>query len=212
MPTLPAELLPFIVEFQPLFSKSVWEHAQILLIGAVLAIGKRTVTACLRVMGKSDDKHFQNYHRVLNRAPWPALTASRLLLRLLIATFALTGELVFGLDDTIERRRGAKIKAKGIYRDGGALLALALRQSQWLALAQLYVAALGALGGSGLGLALSDCAVSLRTVLCGEKSPASKADRARLAGDRIARPLVAGPGAGLRRRQQLCRLRAAQAG
>ncbi|MFN7929301.1 MAG: hypothetical protein U0Y68_15420 [Blastocatellia bacterium] len=68
IPTLPAELLPFIVEFQPLFSKSVWVNAQTLLTGAILAIGKRTVTACLQVMGKSDDKHFQNYHRVLNRA------------------------------------------------------------------------------------------------------------------------------------------------
>src|SRR5215468_9305899 len=117
MPTLPAELLPLIVEFHPLFSKSVWENAQTLLVGAVLAIGKRTVTACLRVMGKSDDKHFQNFHRVLNRARWSALEASRLLLRLLVSTFAPTGELVFGVDDTIERRRGEKIKAKGIYRD-----------------------------------------------------------------------------------------------
>lgn len=68
-------------------------------------------------MGKSEDKHFQNFHRVLNRAQWSALTAGRLLLRLLVSTFASTGELVFGLDDTIERRRGGKIKAKGIYRD-----------------------------------------------------------------------------------------------
>ena len=117
MPTLPAELLPLIVEFQPLFSKSVWKNAQTLLAGAILAIGKRTVTACLRVTGKSADQHFQNYHRVLNRAQWSALTASRLLLRLLLSTFAPTGALVFGLDDTIERRRGEKIKAKGIYRD-----------------------------------------------------------------------------------------------
>jgi hypothetical protein len=117
MPTLPAELLPFIVAFQPLFSKSVWNNAQTLLAGALLAIGKRTVTACLRVMGQSDDKHFQNYHRVLNRARWSALAASRLLRRLLIATFAPTGELVFGLDDTIERRRGEKIGATGICRD-----------------------------------------------------------------------------------------------
>jgi len=117
MPTLPAELLPLIVEFQPLFSKSVWENAQTLLIGAILALGKRTVTACLRVTGKSADKHFQNFHRVLNRAQWSVLAASRLLLRLLLSTFAPTSELVFGLDDTIERRRGARIKAKGIYRD-----------------------------------------------------------------------------------------------
>ncbi|MFN7949903.1 MAG: transposase [Blastocatellia bacterium] len=117
MKALPAELLPFIAEFQLLFSRSVWVNAQTLLTGAILAIGKRTVTACLQVRGQSDDEHFQNYHRVLNRARWSALKASRVLMRLLIATFAPTGELVFGLDDTIERRRGAKIKAKGIYRD-----------------------------------------------------------------------------------------------
>ena len=117
MPTLPAELLTLIVGFQPLFSKSVWNNAQTLLVGAILAVGKRTVTACLRVMGKSEDKHFQNYHRVLNRARWPALEASRRLLRLWVVAFAPSGEMVFGLDDTIERRRGARIKAKGIYRD-----------------------------------------------------------------------------------------------
>ena len=80
MPTVPAELLPFIVEFQPLFSKSVWKNAQVLLLGAILALGQRTVTACLRVMGQSDDEHFQNYHRVLTRARWSALEAGRLLL------------------------------------------------------------------------------------------------------------------------------------
>jgi DDE superfamily endonuclease len=117
MPTLPAELLPLIVEFAPLFSKPVWEHAKILIIGAILAIGKRTVTACLRVTGKSEEVHFQNYHRVLNRARWSALQAAQVLLRMLVMTFAPSGELVIGIDDTIERRRGEKIKAKGIYRD-----------------------------------------------------------------------------------------------
>jgi hypothetical protein len=115
--TLPAELLPLIVEFAPLFSKPVWEHAKVLLVGAILTLGQRTVTACLRVMGLSQEKCFVNYHRVLNRARWSALTAGRILLRLLVATFAPNGELVIGIDDTIERRRGAKIKANGIYRD-----------------------------------------------------------------------------------------------
>jgi DDE superfamily endonuclease len=117
MQTLPVELLPLIVEFQPFFSKSVWENARLLLTGAILAIGKRTVTACLRIMGKSDDPHFQNYHRVLNRAQWSALALSRVLLKLLVKTFAPKGPLLFGIDDTIERRRGDQIKAKGIYRD-----------------------------------------------------------------------------------------------
>lgn len=100
-----------------MFSKPVWEHAKLLLAGAILAPGKRTVTAALRVMGLSAEKNFQTYHRVLNRARWSALSASRILLGLLVCVFAPTGPLVFGLDDTIERRRGDKISAKGIYRD-----------------------------------------------------------------------------------------------
>jgi hypothetical protein len=84
--------------------------------GAILAPGKRTVTSALRIMGLSQDRHFANYHRVLNRARWSCLKASRILLNLLISTFAPSGPLVFGLDDTIERRRGDKIRARGIYR------------------------------------------------------------------------------------------------
>jgi hypothetical protein len=117
MLTLPAELLPVLGAFAPLFSKPVWAHATVLVVGAILTTGKRTVTACLRVMGLSQETCFVNYHRVLSRARWSTLAASRLLLRLLVAAFAPTGELVFGLDDTIERRRGAHIAARGIYRD-----------------------------------------------------------------------------------------------
>jgi hypothetical protein len=117
MPTLPPQLVSIIVAFAPLFWKRSWEHAQVLLWGAILAPGKRTVTSALRIMGLSEDRHFANYHRVLNRARWSCLKASRILLNLLISTFAPSGPLVFGLDDTIERRRGDKIRARGIYRD-----------------------------------------------------------------------------------------------
>jgi hypothetical protein len=117
MQTLPAELMSLILAFAPLFSKPVFEHVKVLLCGAILATGKRTITACLRVMGKANESHFQNYHRVLNRDRWSALAGSRVLLALLVAAFAPSGPLLFGLDDTIERRRGEKIAAKGIYRD-----------------------------------------------------------------------------------------------
>jgi len=109
--------MSLILAFAPLFSKPVFEHVKVLLQGAILAPGKRTVTQALRVMGKSQEPHFQTYHRVLNRAVWRCLDAARILLNLLVAAFAQSGPLVFGLDDTIERRRGDKIKAKGIYRD-----------------------------------------------------------------------------------------------
>jgi hypothetical protein len=117
MLTLPVELVPLLGAFAPLFSKPVWEHVKVLLVGAILAPGKRTVTACLRVMGLSYEPCFVNYHRVLNRARWSALAASHILLRVLVTRFAPAGEVVFGLDDTIERRRGEHITAKGIYRD-----------------------------------------------------------------------------------------------
>lgn len=117
MPTLPAELASVLLAFRPLFSCSIWKHAHNLLLGAILAPGKRTVSSALRVMGLSDEQHFQNYHRVLNRAVWNCRHASLILLRMLVATFVPSGPLVLGLDDTIERRWGLKIRARGIYRD-----------------------------------------------------------------------------------------------
>jgi len=81
MLTLPAALLPLMGAFAPLCSKPVWEHVQVWLVGAILAPGNRTVTACWRVMGLSQEKCFVNDHRVLHRAPWPALAASDILLR-----------------------------------------------------------------------------------------------------------------------------------
>jgi hypothetical protein len=117
MLTLSREYLTVISAFAPVFTKRVWQHAQVLLVGAILAPGRRTVTAALRMMGLSGDRHFQTYHRVLNRAVWASLEVSRILLGILVSTFAPTGCLVLGLDETIERRWGPKIKARGIYRD-----------------------------------------------------------------------------------------------
>ena len=117
MPTLPAEYNTILKPFASAFSRRVWQQAQVLLFGAILAPGQRTVAAILRIMGLSAERHFQNYHRVLSRAVWSSREASRLLLGLLITAFAAFGPVVLGLDDTIERRRGARIKAKGIYRD-----------------------------------------------------------------------------------------------
>lgn len=90
---------------------------QVLVAGAILAVGPRTVSAVLRVMGLSQERQFQKYHWVLNRVKWSTLAGSRRLLTLLIEAFVPEGPLVMALDDTIERRRGAKIAAKGIYRD-----------------------------------------------------------------------------------------------
>jgi len=111
-------MMMILTHFAPLFSERVWDYARVLVAGAILAPGKRTVTSALRVMGLSDEKQFQNYHRVLNRAKWSALDAARILLGLLVCVFVGTGvPLVIGADETLERRKGDEIKAKGVFRD-----------------------------------------------------------------------------------------------
>src|SRR5260221_12189920 len=117
MLALPVTLTRLIVRFAPLLSKRIWEHVEVLVVGALLAPGKRTVTAVLRVMGLSQEGQFQKYHRVLNRARWSSVAVARLLLGLVVDTFVPAGPVVIGIDDTLERRRGEKITAKGIYRD-----------------------------------------------------------------------------------------------
>jgi len=103
--------------FAPLFDSRVWSYAELLLVGAALAPGKRTVSSVLRIVGLGSEKHFQNYHRVLNRTRWSGRAASQILLGLLLRAFSPCGPILVGLDDTIERRWGKQIQARGIYRD-----------------------------------------------------------------------------------------------
>jgi hypothetical protein len=115
---LPACFAAVTLTFAPVFAQQrTWRRAELLLIGAILAPGGRTVTSLLRIAGLSRERRFTNYHRVLTRAAWDARAAARLLLGLLIAAFAPAGPVVLGIDDTIERRRGKRIAANGIYRD-----------------------------------------------------------------------------------------------
>jgi DDE superfamily endonuclease len=118
MRTLPTVMIRVLVPFAPLFSKRVWRHVQALLAGAILAPGTRTVSSALRAMGLDQEKQFHRYHRVLSRASWSSLKVSCVLLGLVVKAFVPEGDpLVVGIDETLERRWGKKISAKGIYRD-----------------------------------------------------------------------------------------------
>ena len=119
MLTLPDTIISLLTPFSTLFHRRTWLKSQLLLVGAILAPGKRTVTSALRVMGLEDDRNFARYHHVLSRAVWQPLQLGRTLLWLLLQHMDQgDGSLVFGIDETLERRRGGRIKAKGIYRDG----------------------------------------------------------------------------------------------
>jgi len=114
---LPSRFAAVILCFAPLFRERSWRHAEVLLVGAILAPGQRTVTRILRIAGLGRERRFVNYHRVLNRAAWSGRAAARVLLGLLLDAFVPRGPVLLGLDGTIERRRGKRISAKGIYRD-----------------------------------------------------------------------------------------------
>jgi DDE superfamily endonuclease len=102
---LPGPIAMVIGAFAPMCAQRIFEHMKPLVVGAILAPGKRTVTSVLRVMGRSHDQSFQNYHRVPNRAQWSTPRGGYILLPLLLRAFVPTGPVVIGVDETIERRR-----------------------------------------------------------------------------------------------------------
>ena len=115
---VPEVLDEWMRPFRCHFTAAVRRHGLVLVGGALLAPGRRTVAAALRVMGFAEAAGFAAYHRVLSHGHWCSRAlAQRLLLLLLVAAFVPHGPVVVGLDDTIERRRGKRINAKGIYRD-----------------------------------------------------------------------------------------------
>ena len=115
---LPPSFLSRLAGFSDLFTRPTWSNVLLLLAGIILAPGRRTVTAALRILGRDRDPGFCTFHRILNRAAWSSRAVAGRLLILLIKTFVPAGApVVIGLDDTIERRWGAKISARGIYRD-----------------------------------------------------------------------------------------------
>lgn len=107
---------------------------QVLVVGAILAPGKRTVTAALRVMGLSQEEHAPVLPPRIESSCVVAFERSvGYYRRMLISIFAPFEPIVMGLDDTIERRRGEKIKAKGIYRNPVRSSHGPERQSEWTA-------------------------------------------------------------------------------
>ena len=113
----PPILAGWLSAFRDCFTAPVWAHVLVLVAGAVLAPGKRTVSQALRVMGLAERPGFARYHEALNRARWSGRAVAHVLLVQVLDAFLPADEVVIGVDDTIERRWGPKIKARGIYRD-----------------------------------------------------------------------------------------------
>jgi DDE superfamily endonuclease len=113
----PPILVSLMEAFRGFFTAPVWDHVLVLMTGVVLTPGKRTVSAALRIMGLSEASDFALYHHVLSQARWDSRAITHKLLTMILDRFLSAGALIIGIDDTIERRWGARIAARGIYRD-----------------------------------------------------------------------------------------------
>ena len=114
---VPLILRRWLQTWRPCFTAPCWEHVLVLVMGALLATGKRTVTSCLRVTGRAQAANFASYHQILNRARWSSRAVARQLLGIVVEHLVPDGPVIIGMDDTIERRWGRRIAARGIYRD-----------------------------------------------------------------------------------------------
>ena len=103
--------------FATILGEATWRRALVLVAGALMATGRRTVASALRAAGLGGAPGFAGYHRVLSHARWSGLAAGQRLLALLVAAFVPDGPVVLALDDTLERRWGRRIRARGIHRD-----------------------------------------------------------------------------------------------
>ena len=206
MLTLPDAIVLCLLPFATLFTNPTWRKAQLLLVGAILTPGQRTVAAALRVMGRSDQRDYARYHEVLNRAVWSPREAAGILLVLLLQHLDRgDGPLVFGIDETLERRRGAKIKGRGIYRDAVRSSRQQLVKASGLRWISLMWLGTRALGRTPLGPAGAHGTGALGAVLPTARTPPQKAHRLGAADDLATAPLAAAAPAGAGGRQQLRR-------
>jgi hypothetical protein len=164
--------------------------------GALLCLNRRTVCGALRAVDGAADKGFSRFHRFLSQAVWSGLTGSRILLGLLLTAFVADGQpMVVVVDDTIERRRGEQIRAKGIYRDpvrSSRGFFVKVEGLRWLSF-QLAVVPVGGQAQfrqPNLGVTVPDSPVPFGASRCEEAAAAPDGAGEGRMGDAADRPLV----------------------
>lgn len=114
---LPSAAERLLLEFSGAFSRPTYARWLILVVGAIVTTGRRTVQNTLRTVEGLAPGHWSSYHRVLSRRRWSSWPLARVLARLILDRFAATGVVALVGDDTVDEHRGKKVYGKACHRD-----------------------------------------------------------------------------------------------
>ncbi len=114
---LPREAATLLGRFAPAFAGSVFVRWVVLLLGAILTTGRRTVQNILRTVGPIAVGHFSSFHRVFSKRRWSMWRVGRVLATLIVELLVPDGVIDLVGDDTVEEHRGKNVYGKGCHRD-----------------------------------------------------------------------------------------------
>ena len=117
MLTLPPAAEPLIMSFYIAFTQPTFKRILPLIVGAILVVGRRTVTAVLRTMGPLAKGHFSSYHRVFSRAAWSPWPLARVLATAILHWLPSDEPVLVTVDDTTTQHRGKHVYGKGCHHD-----------------------------------------------------------------------------------------------
>lgn len=89
----------------------------LLLVAALLTVGRHTVANLLRTLGPLVPGDSSSYRRVFSQRRWSSWHLARLLTGWIVERLAPDGPLRLAGDDTVDEHRGAKVYGKGRHRD-----------------------------------------------------------------------------------------------
>ena len=115
---LPDFAVPVLSMFQPAFSTPTYHRFLVLVLGALLTTGRRTITNILRTVRHQAQGHVSSYHRVFSQRRWSAWALARMLITFLLDHVVPPGPVLLAGDDTVTEHPGPHVFGKGRHRDG----------------------------------------------------------------------------------------------
>ncbi len=114
---LPAVAEPLLMSFSIAFTQPTFQRSLVLLVGAIVAKGARTISNLLWNVGDLAEGDPSDYHRVFSRAPWSLWKLGQVLAIAVIKLAADDDWIRVVVDCTVAEHKGKKVYGKGCHHD-----------------------------------------------------------------------------------------------